>query len=755
MRRRPRAWGLLALYALYPLAAGGGLLVPGWPAPPREDGPPFDCPATPFAFSTHVFLANGPMILTEPANWSYGVCPPQYTGGPSLRGAIVIHVDPEPVCPLEHSARAAVAEGALVWLQYSSESAGLKATPGKRGNEFSALFRVEKGDGIIAASIDSACADALVEWLRDMNESGAGARRARLSASVSPTPSRWSAMWSGGAWVLWRIVTAFMAYAIMEFAALRLHLLLSSARSDEPPSVGPRLFLALLLGASAIRLLHVAIDPMGSSRVLPVEWDGLLGALSWALHALGIALFFRHYVSVAVLVSILPRSRPRTLGLWALLVLLPALLIAVGLALALARCAGLRWTKELDHSSRALRAIVLPLAQGLSGIWLDVLIHRQMSSCPSPLFIELIMKAKWLNFFLLVHALAASALAYLSHAPAGDFILGLLTHVAQVGAAYVTISSVRPIGARAVRVGPAGMALSLGWRLAVRAARKSPCAKVANAVAPLPADGPHSLQGVGGMRASSGQGANVSAHFSSTLPPHLRLGVTTAFMREFADKYGCDMDTKSFTMRELALRTTTPSMLSLAEVSVEESSANGYPRVGRASLFVSHAHACSYLRMVDAIEAHLELHGMAKEWTYVWVDIFCIRQQCLHSEIAHIGQIELELGHVVVVLDPWDKPVCLTRVWCEPPRRRASAARCGRAERARRARPLGAAAARSGRQPPSRAREGDAAPSASASLPSFAPSAPAPRARPRVQVSVRDRALAAPVRRPRPKRAQS
>jgi hypothetical protein len=43
--------------------------------------------------------------------------------------------------------------------------------------------------------------------------------------------------------------------------------------------------------------------------------------------------------------------------------------------------------------------------------------------------------------------------------------------------------------------------------------------------------------------------------------------------------------------------------------------------------------------------------------------MFTIRQHSLQAEIGHIGQVEANLGHVVVVIDPWDEPVCLSRVW--------------------------------------------------------------------------------------------
>jgi hypothetical protein len=41
-----------------------------------------------------------------------------------------------------------------------------------------------------------------------------------------------------------------------------------------------------------------------------------------------------------------------------------------------------------------------------------------------------------------------------------------------------------------------------------------------------------------------------------------------------------------------------------------------------------------------------------------------IRQSDVTKEVELIGAIERKIGRVVMVLDPWDKPIALTRVWC-------------------------------------------------------------------------------------------
>jgi hypothetical protein len=44
--------------------------------------------------------------------------------------------------------------------------------------------------------------------------------------------------------------------------------------------------------------------------------------------------------------------------------------------------------------------------------------------------------------------------------------------------------------------------------------------------------------------------------------------------------------------------------------------------------------------------------------------VACIRQDEIEADVLHIDAIERAIGFVVMVLDPWDKPLCLTRVWC-------------------------------------------------------------------------------------------
>lgn len=44
-------------------------------------------------------------------------------------------------------------------------------------------------------------------------------------------------------------------------------------------------------------------------------------------------------------------------------------------------------------------------------------------------------------------------------------------------------------------------------------------------------------------------------------------------------------------------------------------------------------------------------------------DVFSIRQNSVAADVQMIGATLRHIGRVVMVLDPWDRPICLTRVW--------------------------------------------------------------------------------------------
>ena len=92
---------------------------------------------------------------------------------------------------------------------------------------------------------------------------------------------------------------------------------------------------------------------------------------------------------------------------------------------------------------------------------------------------------------------------------------------------------------------------------------------------------------------------------------------------------------------------------------------DGHPAVGEAKFFVSHAWGYRFLDMAEAI---IEWGRTATAPAYVWLDIVSVNQ---HGEPqppawwdSTFRSAVGDLGHTLLVLAPWDKPLALTRVWC-------------------------------------------------------------------------------------------
>ena len=92
----------------------------------------------------------------------------------------------------------------------------------------------------------------------------------------------------------------------------------------------------------------------------------------------------------------------------------------------------------------------------------------------------------------------------------------------------------------------------------------------------------------------------------------------------------------------------------------------GDARIQPATWFVSHAWRYKFLDLVKALEAFFADKGGI---IIIWLDLFSTSQHSTFSKppewwqqtfITAIGQ----MGQMVMVMTPWDNPICLTRAWC-------------------------------------------------------------------------------------------
>jgi len=142
----------------------------------------------------------------------------------------------------------------------------------------------------------------------------------------------------------------------------------------------------------------------------------------------------------------------------------------------------------------------------------------------------------------------------------------------------------------------------------------------------------------------------------------LRLGVSIHVLHELISQLAIEDTHSTSDVSHMLRQHYLPSSAlteQLADISVQ-----GQPATSDATLFVSHAQSCTFVKLLAAVEAHVSMHKLDVSKTYLWLDICCIRQDSVGSDVQEIAPLIAEIGSLVVVLDPWHAPVSLTRCWC-------------------------------------------------------------------------------------------
>jgi len=142
-------------------------------------------------------------------------------------------------------------------------------------------------------------------------------------------------------------------------------------------------------------------------------------------------------------------------------------------------------------------------------------------------------------------------------------------------------------------------------------------------------------------------------------------GAPFPFLREFIDANGGDAAFQGLTTDDVKDRFIVPktqaTQLSLCAQMKQE----GDARIQPATWFVSHAWRYKFLDLVKALEAFFADKGVV----IIWLDLFSTSQHSTFSKppewwqqtfVTAIGQ----MGQMVMVMTPWDNPICLTRAWC-------------------------------------------------------------------------------------------
>ena len=138
------------------------------------------------------------------------------------------------------------------------------------------------------------------------------------------------------------------------------------------------------------------------------------------------------------------------------------------------------------------------------------------------------------------------------------------------------------------------------------------------------------------------------------------------FLREFIDANGGEAAFQGLTTDDVKDRFIVPQTQATKLSLFAQMKQAGDARIQPATWFVSHAWKYKFLDLVKALEAFFADKGGV---VIIWLDLFSTSQHSTFSKppewwqqtfITAIGQ----MGQMVMVMTPWDNPICLTRAWC-------------------------------------------------------------------------------------------
>ncbi|KAG8471000.1 hypothetical protein KFE25_009421 [Diacronema lutheri] len=462
--------------------------------------------------------------------------------------------------------------------------------------------------------------------------------------------------------------------------------------------------LGLIATASALRALYVAVDPLASFGRLPYAPGFALYGLALALSGVSHAMMLAYAVQVLVDTGI-DSQTVRERWLLALVGTLALALAAALLALASNLDAVARWTE-------AVHACVVPALVGVLAEATARSAARAGSDVCAPVIGRIVGRLRAYARRAALAALVGVALrVWLRHHPVG----ALIGFAAEVwlfnNIAYAHAEQFMPIGTRGVR-GPLRWAFELCRQLlrialargrdalhrgrtvdgngqprgthmfcrySTRALNRALMARQALARAstrfaaarthPIPSTYTVSLRhslADSTPRAIAPEVvvSLVETRHGKQVGAHLLLGISLCALNDFVRVEQVDVELPTVEIVKLVYGLTSSSGLSYAELVVGSTASDGSAAAAEATLFVSHAQSCSFGKLIDALEEHLTNAKLQRGDTFFWLDMMSIRQSDVASDVQRIGDVIAHIGRVALVLDPWDRPLCLTRVWC-------------------------------------------------------------------------------------------
>eukprot|EP00967_Tisochrysis_lutea_P142350 scaffold262834_cov31-Tisochrysis_lutea.AAC.1 len=165
------------------------------------------------------------------------------------------------------------------------------------------------------------------------------------------------------------------------------------------------------------------------------------------------------------------------------------------------------------------------------------------------------------------------------------------------------------------------------------------------------------------------------ASSATLLPTFPEIGVSLAFLREFCVEHKDYLRDKSTNeVCDLIIKplcaSAQSSLAELVQRVERKSMCSQKPFTGKATLFVSHARQHNFLRLINALEAHI-LSLPESEGVFVWLDVFVMNQyKSADTPKPAIWWTEIlreaigSIGNSCLVLSSWDVLTPLSRTWC-------------------------------------------------------------------------------------------
>jgi len=150
-----------------------------------------------------------------------------------------------------------------------------------------------------------------------------------------------------------------------------------------------------------------------------------------------------------------------------------------------------------------------------------------------------------------------------------------------------------------------------------------------------------------------------------------RSGCSYTFLRDFVnDGNNSTMGIGQLRTDVVMPSTSTPECSSFAEMATrrEMPDSDGNPAFADATHFIAHSSQYGLESIVDAVGCWLTQSGTSPQNVYLWLDLFSMN----HHETNQLPQEWFstrylqtigDIGHTVIILEPWENPVALKRSW--------------------------------------------------------------------------------------------